>query len=115
MIEIFKTNVIESEEEREAAIEVIVKKEAYYTELFKSEKRPFKIKVRYEGKSPLVVRILFTPPNGKIVAIDTSGYGKADSVTKHAFKKLRRVAKNHFIKAKNKQRGDVRNLVRIDS
>ena len=105
MIEIFKAKIIEDEDEREAALAVITEREAYYTELFKNESRPPRIKVTYEGTSPLTVRILFfSTNNGKTVAVDTSGYGTASAVTKHAFKKLRRVAKNHFVKIKKSHR-----------
>ena len=101
MIEVFRAKIIEDEKEREAAIEVIEEREEYYKKLFANETHPPRIKVTYEGNSPLTVRILFAPINGKVVVVNGSGYSSADSVTKHAFKKLRRVAKNHFTKAKN--------------
>lgn len=104
MIEVFRAKLIEDEKERESAMEVIAEREAYYVELFAHESRPPRIKVTYEGSNPLTVRILFAPVNGKTVVVNESGYGTADAVTKHAFKKLRRRAKNHFVKTKNRHR-----------
>ena len=100
MIEISKLKVVDSEEEREAVLRVITERENYYRELFKNDPSLPRIKVTYEGARPLLIRILFAPARGKVVVVHQSGYGSADSVTKHAFKKLRRVAKNHFIKHK---------------
>jgi len=104
MIEIFRAKIIEDEKEREAAMEVIAERESYYVELFAHEAHPPHIKVTYEGTNPLTVRILFAPTNGKAVVVNENGYGTADAVTKHAFKKLRRRAKNHFVKTKNRHR-----------
>ena len=104
MIEIFRAKVIEDEKEREAAMEVIAERESYYVELFAQESRPPRIKVTYEGSVPLTVRILFSPVKGKTVVVQESGYGTAAAVTKHAFKKLRRRAKNHFVKTKRRHR-----------
>ncbi len=104
MIEIFRAKVIEDEKEREAAMEVVAERESYYVELFAQESRPPRIKVTYEGVTPLTVRILFSPVNGKTIVVQESGYGTAAAVTKHAFKKLRRRAKNHFVKMKNRHR-----------
>ncbi|XLQ19573.1 MAG: hypothetical protein ACKUBY_03200 [Candidatus Moraniibacteriota bacterium] len=102
MIEVFRAKIIEDEKEREAALEVIAERENYYVELFANDARKPRITVKYEGASPLTVRILFSPPSGKTVVVNESGYGTADSVTKHAFKKLRRLAKNHFVKMKKR-------------
>ncbi len=104
MIEVFRAKLIEDEKEREAAMDVIEERESYYVELFAQESHPPRIKVTYEGMNPLTVRILFSPVNGKAIVINESGYGTADAVTKHAFKKLRRKAKNHFTKTKNRHR-----------
>ncbi|MEN8252269.1 MAG: hypothetical protein ABFQ53_01680 [Patescibacteria group bacterium] len=104
MIEVFRIGVIEDEKEREAALAVIEEREDYYKKLFENDSRPPRIKVTFEGKNPLTVRILFAPAKGKVVVVNESGYGKADAVTKHAFKKLRRVAKNHFVKTKKQHR-----------
>ena len=104
MIEVFKAKVIEDEKEREAAMEVIQEREIYYKELFANEARPPRIKVTYEGNNPLIVRILFAPVKGKATVVNESGYGTADAVTKHAFKKLRRRAKNYFVKMKKRHR-----------
>jgi hypothetical protein len=104
MIEVFKLKVIEDEKEQEAVLDVIEERENYYRELFVNDSRPPRIKVTFEGNNPLTIRILFSPPKGKAVVVNESGYGKPDAVTKHAFKKLRRVAKNHFVKTKKRHR-----------
>ena len=104
MIEIFRAKVIKDEKEREAVLEIIEEREIYYKELFAQEVHPPRIRVTFEGNTPLTVRILFSPAKGKSVVINESGYGSADALTKHAFKKLRRRAKNHFVKMKNSHR-----------
>jgi hypothetical protein len=104
MIEVFKLKVVGNEDDQEAVLKVIAERENYYRELFKNEPTLPRIRVTYEGARPLVIRILFAPARGKVVVVNQSGYGTADSVTKHAFKKLRRVAKNHFIKVKLRHR-----------
>jgi hypothetical protein len=104
MIEVFKINIIEDEKERETAMAVIEEREIYYKELFANETHSPRIRVTYEGNNPLTVRILFSPSKGKTVVVNESGYGTADAVTKHAFKKLRRIAKNHFVKTKKRHR-----------
>ena len=104
MIRIFKAKIIEDEEVREAALAVIAEREGYYKTLFADAKKMPKITVKYEGARPLMVQINFLPADGRMIVISTTGYGTADSVTKHAFKKLRRVAKNYFIKTKKSHR-----------
>ncbi len=104
MISVFRLKIVEDEKEREAVLDVIAGREEYYVNLFKNLKTPPKIAVKFEGNKPLTIRIIFDPVDGRRVAIDTQGYGTADSVMKHAFKKLRRVAKNHFVKVKKRHR-----------
>ncbi len=104
MINVFKLKIVEDEKEQQAVLDVIASREEYYINLFKNSNTFPKITVKFEGNKPLTVRIIFDPSDGKRIAIDTKGYGKADSVTKYAFKKLRRVAKKHFVKTKKKHR-----------
>ena len=104
MIEVFRLKVIEDEKEREAVMAVIDERESYYQDLFASDPRPPRIKITYEGNNPLTIRILFSPSKGRVVVVNESGYGTPAAVTKHAFKKLRRVAKNHFVKTKKRHR-----------
>ena len=104
MIEVFRAKIIEDDDEREAAMAVIAEREGYYRELFANESRPPRIKITFEGNNPLTVRILFSPVNGRVIVVNESSYSKADAAMKHAFKKLRRVAKNHFVKNKQRHR-----------
>ncbi len=104
MIEIFRANIIKNKKEYTDAMKVIAERESYYVKLFAQESCPPRIKITYEGASPLTVRILFSPVNGKTIVVQENSYGTADAVTKHAFKKLRRRAKNHFIKVKKQHR-----------
>jgi hypothetical protein len=104
MIEVFKLKVVGDEDDQKAVLKVIAERENYYRELFKNEPTLPRIKITYEGTRPLSIRILFAPARGKVVVVNQSGYGTASAVTKHAFKKLRRVAKNHFIKVKLRHR-----------
>lgn len=104
MIEVFKLQLIEDDIERAKTLAVIVEREAYYEELFINTTRPPRITVRFEGTNPWQIRISFFPRDGRAVIIDTQGYNTADAVTKHAFKKLRRTAKNYFVKTKKRHR-----------
>lgn len=104
MIQVFKTHVIEDEKEREAALDVIAQREGYYCALFAGMPRPPEIAVRYEGARPLCIQIKFMPVGDKPVIITSQSYLSADAATKHAFKKLRRVAKNYFVKTKKRHR-----------
>lgn len=104
MISIFKAHVIEDERQREAALAVIAEREEYYQMLFAGASRPPEITVRYEGTRPLCIQIKFMPAGDKPVIIESQSYLGADAATKHAFKKLRRVAKNYFVKNKKRHR-----------
>lgn len=104
MIEVFKLKIIEDDHDRAATLAVIIERETYYETLFEHTHHPPRISVRYEGMRPWQIRITFLPVDGRAVVIDTQGYGSPDSVTKHAFKKLRRTAKNYFVKTKKRHR-----------
>ncbi len=102
MIHIFKLKNIEDEKERDAVVNLILQKEHYYKTLFKNSKNLPKITIKFEGTKPLTIRIIFDPITDRRVIIDVDGYTSADALTKYAFKKLRRVAKNYFVKTKKR-------------
>ena len=104
MIEVFKTGVIKDDVEREEALAVIDERREYYERLFAHTSQSPRISVRFEGARPLIVRIMFVPASGQVAVIDTPSYQSPAAAVKHAFKKLRRVAKNHFEKAKKLSR-----------
>ncbi len=104
MIEVFKTGVIVDESEREEALAVIDERREYYERLFAHSDRKPRIKVSFQGVRPMTVRIMFTPASGQVAVIDTPSYQSAPAAVKHAFKKLRRVAKNYFDKVKKNSR-----------
>jgi len=104
MIEVFKAKIIEDDDEREAAMAVIIEREVYYKTLFENASEAPRITVRYEGVRPLTIKIKFSPAFGRTIVIETYGYDAPSAVTKHAFKKLRRVAKNYFVKTKKRHR-----------
>ncbi len=99
MIEVHGMQVIEDEKEREAARAVIDERLPYYEKLFSREPRPH-MTLRYESQRPLVIRMKFTPPGKSPKVIVVESYSSADAATKYALKKMRRVAKNYFLKTK---------------
>ncbi len=104
MIEVIRLDHIEDETERAATAAVIAQRREYYERLFANSAHPPTITVRYDGRRPLEVRITFSPHNRPPVTITVPSYQTADAATKHAFKKLRRVAKNYFVKTKTRHR-----------
>lgn len=105
MIVVQKEKIIEDEKMREIVLALISEREVYYKTLFDSVARPPRITVRFENLQPFRLRITFQPSGEAPVMIDTEGFTAPDVVTKHAFKKLRRTAKNHFVKNKRRHRG----------
>ncbi len=99
MIVVQKAKMIEDEKVREKVLAVIDEREQYYQDLFGAGQMP-EITVRFENLQPFRLRITFRPPGKPPVRIDIEGFTAPDVVTKHAFKKLRRVAKNYFDKEK---------------
>lgn len=104
MIAIEKEKIIEDEKMRETVLAVIAEREEYYMNLFDSAPLKPRITVRFENLQPFRLRITFAPAATKPVMIDVEGYTTPDVVTKHAFKKLRRTAKNYFVKNKQRHR-----------
>ncbi len=104
MITIQKEKIIEDEKMRDTVCAVISEREEYYKTLFASAREQPQIIVRFENFQPFRLRITFKPCGEKPIMIDTQGYTAPDIVTKHAFKKLRRVAKNYFTKKKKRHR-----------
>ncbi len=100
MIDVIKAQNIEDEKEREEALAVIAARDAYYERLFAGAKHKPRITLRYEGGRPLQIHVKFMPPSGAPVVISVDSYLDAVAATKYALKKLRRVAKNYFIKQK---------------
>jgi len=100
MITIQKAGIIEDEKVREAVFAVIEEREMYYINLFGTGPDAPDITVKFENLQPFRLRITFKPRGKAPVHIDIEGFTTPEIVTKHAFKKLRRVAKNHFTKQK---------------
>jgi len=104
MITVRGIHTITDEKERLSVLACIKERETYYLTLFANAKRPPKITLTFGGTNPRTIRITFNPPDARYVAIDAQGYGDTTALTKYAFKKLRRVAKNYFVKNKRRHR-----------
>ena len=104
MIDVLGAQKIVDEEERRAALAVVAQRAAYYAQLFAEGGACPRITLQYEGVRPLRIRIKFMPPGAPPVIIDAQSYARADAATKYALKKLRRVAKNYFVKTKKRHR-----------
>lgn len=100
MIEIQKIKIIEDEKMRAEVESIICERELYYQELFSGGTLP-RIVIRFENLAPFRARIIFHPRGEKPVMIDVESYSLPDVAVKHGFKKLRRTAKNYYIKRKN--------------
>ncbi len=104
MINIQKIHIFEDEKLQQLLRDVIAERELYYTELFSSVAQPPEITVKFERVRPFCVRIIFRPWRERPVMLDTDSYSEPVVGLKHAFKKLRRTAKNHYVKNKRSHR-----------
>jgi|GEM_PF-3321640 len=104
MIGVQKIHIFDDEKLEEALLDVIAEREVYYKELFSSVTHPPEITVKFERVRPFSVRITFRPWREKPVMLDTDSYSEPVVGLKHAFKKLRRTAKNHYVKNKRSHR-----------
>ncbi len=103
MIEVQKIKVISDPKMRVLLEEIIEEREGFYRELFVGGAVP-RIVLSFENEQPFRMRIAFYPAGDKPKMIDVQSYATPDVGLKHGFKKLRRVAKNYFVKNKKRHR-----------
>lgn len=98
MFTIQKIKLIEDEKVRDRVLEVIETKEEFYRSIFEHEKSIPRMTIRFENLSPFRLMIIFQPAGEKPVKINIEGYKDPEVVTRYAFQKLRRTAKNYVSK-----------------
>lgn len=104
MIEIQKIKIVEDEKMCEMLRGIIDERVGYYEDLFSEDSLRPRIVVQLENLEPFRMRIVFHPRGEKPKMIDIDSYSAPDVALKHGLKKLRRVAKNYYIKNKKRHR-----------